>query len=214
MDTAHVDVDVQMVGEGDTPSDEVGFPCSSPVDEVLTLLPLRPWPILGSSSLTARLTERRLSTFCSLRTALTVPLTPSPCSSPWSLARQRLAALIQKADQQSLYNSDLLIVHCPDRSLLPDAEAALKTKVNRVASFCAELELTLSFSPQLLSDLAISSLSSLKSTSVLLARLQDAESQLACALAGPLSTVDVRKERVLKPLYSTFPCLSTLCFPS
>ncbi|ORY76935.1 hypothetical protein BCR35DRAFT_353301 [Leucosporidium creatinivorum] len=142
MDTAHVDVDVQMVGDGDTPSDE------AMADTGLIIFDCTAY---GTS-----------------------------LDSPWTLARQRLAALVQKADRQSLYKCDLLIIHCPDRSLLPDAEAAFKTK--------------------LLSDLAVSSLSSLKSTSVLLARLQDAESQLVGALDGPLSAVEVRRERVLKPL--------------
>ncbi|GAA5986269.1 hypothetical protein JCM11641_004873 [Rhodosporidiobolus odoratus] len=109
----------------------------------------------------------------------------------WTSARSRLSALLARITSSSLFSPALLVVLCPDRTLSPKDEGALRTKVAN--------------------DLNLSALTGISSSSVYIAHIEYAEAEFAKEAHALLQTVAVRKERVprglnryIAPLVSTW----------
>ncbi|GAA5900500.1 hypothetical protein JCM5296_001564 [Sporobolomyces johnsonii] len=99
----------------------------------------------------------------------------------WSSAQIRLQDQLDEIDRHSLFKPSLLVVVCPDRTLAPTEEAALRQKV--------------------VDKLSLSSLTSTVSASaVLIIHLDGAESDFDVETAKLLETPSVREERIPRPL--------------
>jgi hypothetical protein len=129
---------------------------------------------------------------------------PSPrASSSWAATRRRLRTLVNAAQRQSLYATALLVVLCPDSNLSSEAEAALRSKVRLLLPVLRSEARSDRLLRQVLAELDVASILNLKATSVMLARLQGAETQLEVELDVSLADVKLRPERVLRPLSGT-----------
>ncbi|KAK4703138.1 hypothetical protein P7C70_g3075, partial [Phenoliferia sp. Uapishka_3] len=100
----------------------------------------------------------------------------------WARTKERLQVLASDVRERSIYETSLLVLACPDRALSTEAETSLRQTI--------------------LEKLEVSNLAGLRTSSVLIARLDDAEAQLDAHLDLLLKDVVMRPSMRLSPMDS------------
>ncbi|GAA6016185.1 hypothetical protein JCM11491_003762 [Sporobolomyces phaffii] len=99
----------------------------------------------------------------------------------WEEARGHLETLLADVDRDSLYRPTLLILVCPDRSLFPEEETALKSSISGHLDLSAHSD-------------------SLAAFAISIVKLDGAEAEFQSVTAKLVSSVSVRPERIRQPL--------------